>query len=280
MPAVPATGNRHAYALGDPLRWADPSGRFVAALWGMPGGLLEALGLEGPSVAPTTGTSPMCYDIRVACSNGFPLPWEYQPHPGGGLDLGGLLDVGLDAVGFFPVIGDAVDLGRAAVDLGRFVATGDPDALFQAGLNATAALPGAGSFLKQGAKHIDEAADIVTGAARVERRAADIAGARFAQRSYSEKFGPAGLFAGRTIDDVADALRAGTMSPSEVPINVVVRDGTTLIANTRSAQALTRAGIPRGEWNVVDRTGDALHERLVSGQLGRNNLDSTGIDLP
>jgi hypothetical protein len=66
----------------------------------------------------------------------------------------------------------------------------------------------------------------------------------------------------------------------ELPINVVVRDGNTLISNTRSAQALTRAGIPRSDWNVINRTGDPFFENLVSGQLGRNGLDGSGYEFP
>jgi hypothetical protein len=65
-----------------------------------------------------------------------------------------------------------------------------------------------------------------------------------------------------------------------VPINVIVRDGNTLILNTRSAQALTRAGIPRESWSVINRTGDDFFEGLLSGQLSRNGLTSYGTDLP
>jgi hypothetical protein len=79
---------------------------------------------------------------------------------------------------------------------------------------------------------------------------------------------------------VAGALRSGAMAVDDVPVNVVVRDGHTLITNTRSAQALTRADIARGSWNVVDRTGDPLLESLLTGQLARNGLTSTGTDLP
>lgn len=104
--------------------------------------------------------------------------------------------------------------------------------------------------------------------------------ARFAQRTFSERFSKGGLFGGQTIDDVAGQLRTGVMSSKDVPINVVVRDGNTLITNTRSAQALTRAGIPRDSWNVINRTGDPLFEDLLSGQLSRNNLGSGGFLNP
>lgn len=108
----------------------------------------------------------------------------------------------------------------------------------------------------------------------------DIEDARFAQRDYSESFNQRGQFAGRTIDEIAELLRTGALSVKDVPVNVIVRDGFTLIHNTRSAQALTRAGIARGSWNVVNRTGDKLYESLVTGQLRRNALGSTGYLNP
>jgi hypothetical protein len=109
---------------------------------------------------------------------------------------------------------------------------------------------------------------------------ADIAGARFAQSSYSEMFSSGGRFAGQSIDDVAGSLRSGALSPKDVPIDVIVRDGNSLILNTRSSQALIRAGFPRSSWKVIDRTGQAAFEARLSGQLSRNGLTSYGTDLP
>ena len=70
------------------------------------------------------------------------------------------------------------------------------------------------------------------------------------------------------------------MSPKDVPIDLIVRGGNSLILNTRSAQALTRAGIPRSDWMIVNRTGDDFFEGLLSGQLSRNGLDSFGTFGP
>lgn len=67
------------------------------------------------------------------------------------------------------------------------------------------------------------------------------------------------------------------MKTSDVPINFIVRDGNTLILNTRSAQALTAAGVPRSQWHAVDRTGQQMYEDMLSGQLSRNNLTSEGV---
>ena len=55
------------------------------------------------------------------------------------------------------------------------------------------------------------------------------------------------------------------MKSSEVPIDFIVRDGNKLILNTRSAQALEAAGIPRSQWNVVNRTGQEMFENMLNG---------------
>lgn len=67
-------------------------------------------------------------------------------------------------------------------------------------------------------------------------------GARYAQKTFSPMFSKGGAFAGKSVDDIAGALRSGAMKPSEVPIDFIVRDGNTLILNTRSAKALETAG--------------------------------------
>jgi|GEM_PF-6011242 len=102
-------------------------------------------------------------------------------------------------------------------------------------------------------------------------------GANFAQKTFGSMFSKGGAFAGRSVDDVATALRSGAMKPSEVPIDFIVRNGNTLILNTRSAQALELAGVPRSAWNAVNRTGQETFESMLSGQLQRNGLTSEGI---
>jgi alkylated DNA nucleotide flippase Atl1 len=107
---------------------------------------------------------------------------------------------------------------------------------------------------------------------------AGLEGANYAQRTFSSMFGKAGKFAGMSVDEVATALRSGAMKVSEVPVDFIVRDGNKLILNTRSAKALEAAGISRSEWNVVNRTGQELYEKLLSGRLQRNGLASEGIE--
>jgi hypothetical protein len=102
-------------------------------------------------------------------------------------------------------------------------------------------------------------------------------GARYAQKEFSPMFGSNGPLAGRSVEDVAQALRSGALRPGDVSVHYIVRDGNTLILNTRSAQALERAGIPRGKWNATDMTGDVGSEARLTAQLRRNGLNSQGI---
>ena len=84
-----------------------------------------------------------------------------------------------------------------------------------------------------------------------------IQNANYAQTTYSQAFSsPTAPFAGQTVQDMAAALQSGTLNPADVPIQYIVQDGNTLILNTRSAQALEQAGIPRAQWNAVDMTGE------------------------
>lgn len=62
-----------------------------------------------------------------------------------------------------------------------------------------------------------------------------------------------------------------------MPVEYIIRDGNTLILNKRTLQALTQVGIPRSQWNAVNRTGNELFEEMLSGQLSRNKLTSEGI---
>lgn len=79
-----------------------------------------------------------------------------------------------------------------------------------------------------------------------------------------------------TIDDLVNAIAAGKVNVADLPVEYIVRDGNTLILNTRTSQALTQAGIPRSRWNAVNRTGVAAFEERLTGQLTRNKLTSAG----
>lgn len=103
--------------------------------------------------------------------------------------------------------------------------------------------------------------------------------ANFAQKTFRNSFSSqegAG-FKGLSVDQVADALSKKIMDPRMVPIDYVIRDGKMIILNTRSAQALIKAGIPRAKWYGINRTGVAAFEARLTGQLKRNKLTSSGV---
>jgi hypothetical protein len=100
----------------------------------------------------------------------------------------------------------------------------------------------------------------------------------YSQKGYDEDFGDNGDFAGKTISDVASSIEGGEVSPDDVVIHLVNRGGNTFILNTRSAQALSRAGIPRDEWSVENATGDSLWERQLTNNLRRAGLNIDGSE--
>ena len=108
--------------------------------------------------------------------------------------------------------------------------------------------------------------------------------ANYAQSTYSEKFSKEGSriysdLAGRpikTVTDLAAAIKDGTIPVSNLDVQYIIRDGHTLILNTRTSQALSQAGIPRSQWSTVNVTGQAQFEEMLTNQLARNNLTVAG----
>lgn len=87
---------------------------------------------------------------------------------------------------------------------------------------------------------------------------------RFAQKGISSTFRH-GEFAGQSVESVAAGLRSGAISPNQLPINVVIRDGVSYTLNNRSLMALRLAG---QEPTVVNNvTGNPVFERLLTERL-------------
>lgn len=112
----------------------------------------------------------------------------------------------------------------------------------------------------------------------------DLSDANFAQKDYREVFSPNGIqkyseLAGKqikTIDDLADAIKSGLIKSNQIQLDYIVRDGNKLILNTRTSQSLIRAGVPRSAWVGINRTGNLFYEQLLTNQLIRNGLTSSG----
>ena len=102
---------------------------------------------------------------------------------------------------------------------------------------------------------------------------------QFSQTTASRNFSQEGTFLGRPISSVADDLRSGTLTPNDVPVEVITRDRNQLIVNTRSSLALRQAGIPENQFRLVDRTGVPEVEARISERLARNGLDNSGTPV-
>ena len=100
--------------------------------------------------------------------------------------------------------------------------------------------------------------------------------ANFAQRTFKETFSAGGKFAGKTIDEVAELLRQGKLIPADLPLEYLTKNGQTVILNTRSAEALRRAGISRELWRGIDIAGDDAALQRLAEQLRRNKLGPMG----
>lgn len=78
----------------------------------------------------------------------------------------------------------------------------------------------------------------------------------------------------QTVSDLTEALNAGAIQPSQVPIDYVIIDGHRVIANTRTSTALINAGIPKIQWYGVDKTGVKAFDEVTFDDLVRNQLDN------
>lgn len=105
---------------------------------------------------------------------------------------------------------------------------------------------------------------------------------RFTQRTMNSNFssqsGVPKSFQNRSIDAVANDIRANNISVNDVPINYVERDGYRLIDNTRSAAALQRAGVDSSQWNWQPIT-DTNRINQINDRLMNNNLSQYGTTL-
>jgi len=100
----------------------------------------------------------------------------------------------------------------------------------------------------------------------------------FSQTTASAVFQEGGPFAGKAIGEVAAGLRSGAINPSQLPLDVIIRNGEVLSLNTRSLLALRRAGIDPSQFVLRDVTGNAAAEKALADRLLQNGLTG-GTDV-
>ncbi|MBX3322118.1 MAG: hypothetical protein KF757_03925 [Phycisphaeraceae bacterium] len=262
----------YLYAMGNPYMFVDPLGLFV---WGAVCAAAEWTWTAGSRVVHNIidakeGASEMVSEVMLsgAYLAGAHTDAEFQresrtiaPLASAINEVGGVevaKQVGLSAL-------------NGVIQTVAGMASGDPNAFG----DAATTVFGGGSL--QMMKHSRRIMKTGADAARAAANGGPLADANFAQKTFSQAFDPRGPLAGRTVDDVAAALRSGQMNAADVSVQYIIRDGNTLMLNTRSAQALQAAGIPRAQWNAVNMTGNAAAEARLTGQLQRNGLGNQGI---
>lgn len=82
-----------------------------------------------------------------------------------------------------------------------------------------------------------------------------------------------------TVEDLANALKAGTIKPKQIPIDYFNTNDGRLMMNTRTTTALDAAGIPRSQWYGRDQTGRATKDgfeyyRMLTDQIENNGIQS------
>ncbi len=116
-----------------------------------------------------------------------------------------------------------------------------------------------------------------TAAAKPLNNTLDIEKAAYAQKDFGLTFGTGGPLERQSLASVVNKLYDGVMTPADLPVDIIRRGDNTLILNTRTSQTLEQAGIPRSQWTIIDRTGQASFEKRLTDQLRKNGLDEKGI---
>jgi hypothetical protein len=103
------------------------------------------------------------------------------------------------------------------------------------------------------------------------------AGKRFLQDNFGLEFSLEGSLKGQPLHRVVMDLRAGELSPEQVPINTITRGGQTYIVNTRSFAAVTLAGKKPA---FVDVTGKPEWEAWLNKRLRETAGQSWDVVYP
>jgi RHS repeat-associated protein len=253
----PQVLNPYTYTRNNPTSHVDPDGRFLHIAVGA---LIGA------------GIGAGAYLVKSAFVGGYSSRGMVAATTGGAVS--GAIAAATGGVSII-VEGAAAGISGGLVERG--INTQSLSKTFDPKSMATDAVAGVASGVaKQAASAAIGRLAPVAKAAIARARGGEIADPilRYSQKSASWNFQVDGDFKGRSIGGVAEDLRTGALSPSEVPVGTVSLDGNMLIVNTRSATALSIAKVPQSEWKLVDLT--ATDAKNISDRLVRNKLTTAG----
>jgi len=251
-PSDPRVGtNRYAYSFNDPINNSDPGGNCPSCAGGIIGGVIGGLAQGAVDLYNGELSSARAYGAAIA----------------GGAVAGATFGLGTTAT-----LGGLAAKGAASSIAGT----------------TTGSLVEDGTLPTPQEVAISGVVGAVTGP--IGNRASALNSSNpigYMQTSYREQFSKIGQgiysdIAGspiNSIDDLADAIRSGQVSAKDISVDYVTRNGTRVLADTRTSVALQRAGVPQKDWNMIDKTGDALTEGRVSDAMARNGLDEPARSL-
>ncbi|NRT88517.1 hypothetical protein [Clostridium beijerinckii] len=107
---------------------------------------------------------------------------------------------------------------------------------------------------------IDDTADEVT-----NTTTSAAVGIYFGQKSVSPNFSERGKFKGQSIESIAEKLKTGELSPDDLPIEYIIRDGKMITLNNRSLTALSKAGLRPTKF--INQTGNIFFEKQITERL-------------
>jgi len=110
----------------------------------------------------------------------------------------------------------------------------------------------------------------------------NLEGAKFAQKTIrtDEIFSKEGqqIYSAKAgaeikeVNDLVEALTGQKISPKDIPLDYVMKNGEKIILNSRTSVALERAGIPMNEWYGVNRTGQTAFTTAEEGAVTFDQL--------
>jgi filamentous hemagglutinin len=77
----------------------------------------------------------------------------------------------------------------------------------------------------------------------------------------------------KTVNDLTNAIKQGTIKSSQTPLDYVIMDGQVMIFNTRTSTVLINANIPKSEWFGIDRTSQLAYDSITYDQLIIDQLE-------
>ena len=85
------------------------------------------------------------------------------------------------------------------------------------------------------------------------------------QKSGTPDTSKGGAFKGQSIQSISEKLSSGSLSPDDVPIEYIFRDGKMITINNRSLTALSKAELKPSK--LIDVTGNVLEETRLTQRL-------------